>query len=190
MEEKIEIIPYQTRWIKEFETAKKDLQSVIGDLILDIQHIGSTSVPGLMAKDRIDIQVSIDRVDESLRQKIEERVKALELTKVFIFEDHLPPWSDDPTQWQKIYISGQTPRWDFRANIHFRVIGKLNHDYALEFRDILRENQLMARAYERVKRELARYHSEDRQAYCEIKDPVCDLIMLMGKEGRNSPPQN
>ena len=55
----IEIIPYTDRWPEEFESIRSELGRALGDLALRIDHIGSTSVPGLAAKDIIDVQVAV-----------------------------------------------------------------------------------------------------------------------------------
>jgi GrpB-like predicted nucleotidyltransferase (UPF0157 family) len=51
----IEIIPYNAVWQEQFLQAKKDISQALGDSCLTIEHIGSTAVSGLAAKDRIDI---------------------------------------------------------------------------------------------------------------------------------------
>ena len=90
--------------------------------------------------------------------------------------DHVPPGGDaDPTQWQKWVFQ---PRGGRRINLHVRIEGRANQRYALLFRDYLRANPLVARAYEQVKAGIIKYHpEEDMDAYYDIKDPVCDIIM-------------
>ena len=53
------ISQYNPKWPEEFENIKSSLQAALGDLALRIDHIGSTSVPGLGAKDVIDIQITV-----------------------------------------------------------------------------------------------------------------------------------
>ena len=55
----IEIVEYREQWPAEFRAIAGDLRRRLGPLALRIDHIGSTSVPGLAAKDRIDIQVTV-----------------------------------------------------------------------------------------------------------------------------------
>lgn len=55
--------------------------------------------------------------------------------------------------------------------------GRANQRYALLFRDFLRVDPASAQAYARVKLALVRYHPDDLEAYYDVKDPVCDLIM-------------
>lgn len=53
------VVPYDKTWKSAFEEIKKELESAIGDLIIGIEHVGSTSVEGLSAKPCIDIDVII-----------------------------------------------------------------------------------------------------------------------------------
>ena len=61
--------------------------------------------------------------------------------------------------------------------MHIRVQGRANQRYALLFRDYLRVHAEAARAYEELKRVLAR-HVSDIGAYTDVKDPACDLIAI------------
>jgi GrpB-like predicted nucleotidyltransferase (UPF0157 family) len=92
--------------------------------------------------------------------------------------DHIPiGFKSDEAEWEKFFIGAVHPKLEFRSNIHVRKIGAKNQEYALLFRDFLRSSPTIAKHYEAVKIELAKYHANDRVAYCQIKDPVCDLIM-------------
>ena len=70
--ETIVIDDYNPEWPKEFDVLRSDLSAVLGPLALRIDHIGSTSVPGLGAKDIIDIQVTVaDLVDDIVEKMTE-----------------------------------------------------------------------------------------------------------------------
>ena len=56
---KVVVVPYDEAWKNAFEEIKNEIEAEIGDLILGIEHIGSTSVEGLSAKPCIDIDVII-----------------------------------------------------------------------------------------------------------------------------------
>ena len=56
---RVVVVPYEQRWRTAFEEIKNEIETEIGDLILGIEHIGSTSVEGLSAKPCIDIDVII-----------------------------------------------------------------------------------------------------------------------------------
>ncbi|MGH2482027.1 MAG: GrpB family protein, partial [Ktedonobacteraceae bacterium] len=55
----ITIVPYDTNWPAAFIEVARPLRAALGDLALRIDHIGSTSVPGLAAKDIIDVQITV-----------------------------------------------------------------------------------------------------------------------------------
>ena len=89
--------------------------------------------------------------------------------------DHVPLGEDtDPRLWRKLVFT--QPPGQRRANIHVRIEGHPNQRYALLFRDYLRAHPNSVRTIERIKRQIARYHADDVEAYYDIKDPVYDLI--------------
>jgi GrpB-like predicted nucleotidyltransferase (UPF0157 family) len=55
----VTIVPHRPEWPTEFYAIARALRIALGDSALRIDHIGSTAVPGLAAKDRIDVQVSV-----------------------------------------------------------------------------------------------------------------------------------
>jgi GrpB-like predicted nucleotidyltransferase (UPF0157 family) len=170
----IKIVPYNNEWPDEFRRLAARLRAELGGLALRIDHIGSTAVPGLPAKDRIDIQVTAAALTPEVEQAI---VRAGYVRNLRIDGDHIPPGgSEDPAHWHKwIFgpVEGGRP-----VNLHARVAGNPNQRYPILFRDYLRTHPDSAAVYARVKQQLARYHADDIEAYCDIKDPVCDLIFF------------
>jgi len=138
------------------------------------------------SKDRIDIQIGVNEVSHEVCELINKTTKDFGFPNAYVSQDHLPPNEFDEEEWKKIYLQGVTHRWDFRANIHIRKIGAKNYKYALLFRDFLRNQPESAKAYARVKQSLAKYTRLDRDAYCEVKDPVCDLIMVNARNWEKS----
>jgi GrpB-like predicted nucleotidyltransferase (UPF0157 family) len=167
----IEIVKYQPGWPAEFKEIAAELRLALGELALRIDHIGSTSVPGLAAKDRIDIQVTVSALTPAVQMALE-AIGYNRSTK--ISADHLPPGCIDESQWRKWFFSA--PKERRPMNLHVRVAGYPNQRYPLLFRDYLRTHPDAAEAYARIKKALAQYRADDIDAYYEIKDPVCDLI--------------
>jgi len=169
----IAIVPYQRDWPDQFASLGRVLRDVLGDLALRIDHIGSTAVPGLAAKDIVDIQVTVGalttQLDDALNRAGYERL-------THIMRDHVPPARpEEPEQWSKWFYN---QRGDARrVNLHARVAGRANQRYAVLFRDYLRAHAGVAAAYGQVKLTLAGYHASDVDAYYDVKDPVCDVIM-------------
>lgn len=174
----IVIKDYDPGWIADFEQLHTDLLDVLGPLALRVDHIGSTSVPGLGAKDVIDIQVTVGELTDRIVKKM---VNAGFEHKPQNSSDHVPAGEDEnPKRWEKLFFN-QRPG-ERRANIHVRVQGNLNQRYALLFRDYLRTHPHSAATVERIKRALAKHHAEDIDAYYDIKDPVYDLIWDAAQE--------
>jgi GrpB-like predicted nucleotidyltransferase (UPF0157 family) len=173
----VEIVSYQESWPSEFRETASALRRSLGELALRIDHIGSTSVPGLSAKDVIDIQISVAALDDPVKLA----VAALGYARVEgINADHRPPNYTGPgTQWEKWYFRpplGQRP-----THTHVRVQGRANQRYALLFREFLRGHPATAGAYAELKRRLAR-HLADPDNYPEVKDPAMDLIYFAAEE--------
>ena len=59
------IQPYDVRWPEEFQVIREQLRAALGDLAVSVDHIGSTSVSGLAAKDIIDIQVTVSELSSA-----------------------------------------------------------------------------------------------------------------------------
>lgn len=170
----IMIVSYNPQWPLEFRRIGLPLREALGDLAERIDHIGSTAVPGLAAKDVIDIQVTVATLDA------DPLVRALAPLGYTLWEgitsDHLPPERDDPPEeWRKLFF--RAPQGQRRTNLHIRQVGRANQRYALLFRDYLRADVRVRGAYAQVKEALARLHPENLDAYYEVKDPVCDIIM-------------
>jgi len=170
----IQIVPYDQRWPEEFRRIGMPLRAALGDLALRIDHIGSTAVPGLAAKDVIDVQVTVAVLDTDAL------VPAFATLGYTLWEgitgDHLPPRCNDPLEeWRKLFF--RAPEGQRRTNMHVRQAGRANQRYALLFRNYLRIDPLVSGAYGQIKEALARLHPDDLDAYYDVKDPVCDVIM-------------
>ncbi len=88
----ITIVPYETSWPEAFIAIARPLRTALGGLALRIDHIGSTSVPGLAAKDVIDVQVTLK--DFSYTSQLVTALGSLGYTLIpHITSDHLPPLS-------------------------------------------------------------------------------------------------
>lgn len=172
----VEIVPYQERWPIEFQAIAANLRQALGDLALRIDHIGSTSVPGLPAKDVIDIQITVAALDDQVRAAM----ATLGYTLREGLRDHRPPDVMGPdSDWDKWLF--MPPPGQRRTHTHVRVQGRANQRYPLLFRDYLRAHPATAAAYAELKRRLAQSLA-DPQMYPEVKDPAVDLIYLAAED--------
>lgn len=176
----VEIVSYDERWPEEFMLIATALRDVLDDQALRIDHIGSTSVPGLPAKDIIDIQVTVASLEPD--DRLVAALAGIGYTlRSEVTSDHQPPGAPgDAVDWAKRFF--RPPVGQRRTNLHVRVAERANQRYALLFRDYLRAHPTAAAAYAEVKRCLAHYHPDDLEAYVTIKDPVCDIIMSAAEE--------
>lgn len=160
------------RWPDEFDRIERDFRTILGEDAQRIDHIGSTSVPGLLSKNVIDVQVTV--ADEDALDRVASMLEERGWRRRAPADDHVVPGlSADPSEWQKALF--YEPEGARRTNVHVRVAGRANQRYALVFRDYLRTHPDAAAAYAEVKRGLATL-APDTDAYADAKDPVCDLI--------------
>ena len=173
----IEIVPYRTSWAAEFTAIRDRLALALSTSALRIEHVGSTSVTGLAAKDVIDVQISVANLDHHVGQAL--RLAGLR-AEPEITRDHAPPGaSGSADDWRKLFfVEGAGER---RANIHVRRAGSPNERYALLFRDYLRANPLVAVAYAELKRRLSASLAV-ADDYADVKDPAVDLIYLAAEQ--------
>ncbi|WP_120632769.1 GrpB family protein [Ruegeria sp. EL01] len=171
----IEIVEYKRQWPEEFQLLADKVRQRVGASILGLHHIGSTAVPGMDAKDVIDIQISV----EDLSLDAEKGLELAGFERVPNLVDHCPFGMTLPDeQLSKRFYRGVTRA----ANVHVRQIGRVNHRYPLLCRDFLRHHKGAASAYAEMKRQLAKRFPNDVDSYYAIKDPAFDLIMSGAEE--------
>jgi GrpB-like predicted nucleotidyltransferase (UPF0157 family) len=173
----VTIVEPKPTWPAEFEALAAPLGKALGPLALHIDHIGSTAVPGLPAKDVIDIQVTVAALD---RERLAPALaRAGFVNRQDIGNDHRPPGAAGPDDdWRKLFFQAGSGR---PANVHIRVAGRPNQRYPLLFRDYLRAHPASAAAYATLKRALAAL-GIDRGVYADVKDPACDLIFIAAQD--------
>ncbi|MDX6550478.1 MAG: hypothetical protein QOJ31_1162 [Gaiellales bacterium] len=169
----IEIVDHDPGWGLEFDRLADEIRGRLGATALRVDHIGSTAVPGLAAKDVIDVQVAVAALDpEPLAEAL---VGCGLILAAGIDRDHVPPGAvSAPAGWQKLLFRSAPGRRP--AHVHVRVLGAPNWRYALLFRDHLRAHPATAAAYAELKLRLAALDI-DRGTYSDVKDPACDLII-------------
>lgn len=171
----INIVPYDASWPEAFVTLARPLRAALGELALRIDHIGSTSVPGLAAKDIIDVQVTVE--DFTCTPQLVAALAPLGYTQApDILGDHLPPLYQGPaTDWEKRYF--RPPANQRPMHLHIRALGRPNQRYPILFRDYLRAHPVASAAYAQIKINLSQRHPDDVEFYYDIKDPLCDIVI-------------
>lgn len=159
MPAKITIADYNPDWPDQFATEKAQLMAIVGDYVADIQHIGSTSVPGLGAKPVIDIMIGVRSLADADAHCIEPIV-GLGYEYVRKYEVELP---------FRRYFSKDNADGIRTHQIHLVEIESDWWERHLVFRDYLRTHPEASEAYERLKRELAALPFESTNDYAEAK---------------------
>jgi GrpB-like predicted nucleotidyltransferase (UPF0157 family) len=156
--EPIEVVAYDESWVEHFAVAERELRVALAPFVVEIEHIGSTAVPGLAAKPVIDIQVGVQTLDDSA--EIVSAVESLGYEYVPEFEDELPDrryfrrWADGHRSHQIHLVERSNTEW---------------WDRHVRFRDWLRDHDDDRLRYAELKMNLASTHRDDRRAYTDAK---------------------
>lgn len=160
---KVIVTPYDSQWPHDFEAIRRELADALGDLAIRIEHVGSTSVPGLSAKPIIDIDVVISdygvfpEVAEKLARSGYEHEGDLGIPEreAFRYENksHL--------QKHHLYVCPKSSR-----ELHRHVT----------FRDYLRTHPDAVKRYSEAKETAARLYSDSIDDYIRSKSPCIEAI--------------
>lgn len=157
----IHLEEYDPRWPELFKREAKRIRSALGDKVLRLEHVGSTSVPGLCAKPVIDILLVVkDSSDESAY------VPALEKAG-YLLRIREPEWFE-----HRMFKGPDTD-----INLHVFSLGAEEIDRMLRFRDWLRSQEADRKKYARVKRRLAKKKWRHIQNYADAKSSIIREIM-------------
>lgn len=167
----IQLVDYDANWLRIFEEHAAIIDRALGGTALQIEHIGSTSVPKLAAKPIIDILVVVKNS------------------------------ADEPTYLRQLQAAGyvlrvREPDWNEHRMLRTASAGVHVHIYSadcdeiersLSFRDRLRENVVDRVLYEATKRDLAGKDWSDMNAYAKAKTAVIERIIAAAHaEGQSS----
>ena len=167
------VLAYQAHWVEEFARFARHIRRVVGSAAIRIDHIGSTAVPGLGAKDVIDIQITVSDLDGVDRLTGPLSAAGFRRGTAFEYDVFHGKPAADP-ELRKRFM--REPEGERRAHVHIRELGRFNQRYALLFRDYLRASEEVRAAYEVLKRRAAELFPDDINGYLCLKDPVLHII--------------
>ena len=180
--DEVKIADYDPAWPEQFAAEAARLRAALGDeLVVTVEHFGSTAVPGLSAKPIIDLLVAV----RSLLDMRQRGISALESLGYAY-------WRDDPAPDRMFFVKGLPPNGPRTHHVHVVEPG-ISHDPRLGeflfadrllFRDALRADPEEARRYESLKRRLAAEFPDDREAYTNGKT---DYIYGVMQKARTAP---
>jgi GrpB-like predicted nucleotidyltransferase (UPF0157 family) len=173
--EALEVVSYDHRWPAQATAELQDLTGSLGSLVVYADHIGSTSVPQMAAKNILDLQLSVRDLAEAAAAFDVPLARRGYRRRPFNC-DHVPAGeSSGAALWAKRFW-GRRDHPGGDINLHVRVAGSPNERLALLFRDWLRAHPPAVAAYSSFKITLAAAVG-DLEAYTEVKDPVVDLVV-------------
>jgi GrpB-like predicted nucleotidyltransferase (UPF0157 family) len=157
-------------WAEEFVLEKARIVAAVGEHILEIQHVGSTAIPGVPAKPVLDILVGVEDFGEA-------RVCVAPLERIgycYRHEHGIP---------RRHYFVKGDPRTH-----HLHMVERDSHHWTMTvtFREILKRDSESARAYAEAKQLLAAKYSRDRESYQREKDKVVERLLALAGESRVS----
>jgi GrpB-like predicted nucleotidyltransferase (UPF0157 family) len=159
----VELSEYDPKWPSRFDVEKSFLMGIIGKWLCgSVEHVGSTAVPGLVAKPVIDIMFGVKSLEQS-RPAIDALVKSG--YEHFPYKKNVMHWFCKPSH-------------AFRTHhLHLVPYGESLWRERIQFRDLLVSNQDIANEYSALKKDLADRYKEDREAYTEKKWPFIQLVL-------------
>ncbi|NIN69715.1 MAG: GrpB family protein [Anaerolineae bacterium] len=159
------IVEYNPRWPAMYEEERQSILTATGDLIVAIEHIGSTAVPGLGAKPIIDIMAAVRELVDA--ERCVEPLKTIGYEYVPEYNDIIP---------ERRYFRKGRPE----GRTHHLHMVEWTSDFwrtHLLFRDHLRAHPEEAEEYYRLKRELSTKYGADREGYAETKTSFIESVV-------------
>lgn len=167
--EEVNVVDYDPNWANEFEKEKIKLLNALSGLQVVIEHIGSTSVPGLGSKPTIDIMAGIselDLIDETYKARL------LEIGYEYVEKPDFP---------ERLFFR----RGQWRAgthHLHFYTIHGKHWRNQLLFRTVLKQHPEIRNDYYRLKKSLEERFKHDRVAYTEGKSDFITRVISRANE--------
>ena len=165
---KVVVLPYDRTWKSDFEEIKREIEGAIGDLMIGIEHVGSTSVEGMSAKPIIDIDVIIKdyAVFDAVVRKLE-AIGYVHEGNLGIKDREAFKYANKPhLRKHHLYVC---PRQSEELHRH------------ITFRDFLAKNPEAVKKYSAVKEKAAQLFPDNIEKYIEYKSPcIEELYRLCG----------
>ncbi len=164
----VKLSKYNPKWKTLFEEESALIFSAAEDFIVDIQHIGSTAIPDIVAKPIIDILAAINSLSNIV--KIIDPLKTIGF--IYRGEQGIPD--------RHLFIKGGE---DYRTH-HLHVVEKEHSEWAkhIIFRNYLRKHPQEAQEYSKLKQDLLKKYELDREKYTESKSNFVERILKKAKQ--------
>lgn len=170
LNQSVHIAEYDPEWVHLFEREAARIRVVLGDKVLQLEHVGSTSVPGLAAKPKIDILLVVANSADEWTYVPEMEAAG------YVLQVREPDWCE-----HRLFKGPDTD-----INLHVFTSGCEEIERMLVFRDWLRIHDADRQLYENTKRELAKQEWKYLQNYADAKSVVVQEILARARAVRES----
>ncbi|OGT38701.1 MAG: ribosomal-protein-S5p-alanine acetyltransferase [Gammaproteobacteria bacterium RIFCSPHIGHO2_12_FULL_37_14] len=168
----VDIVPYNPEWSDMANAEISKLRSVLPfKNIIDIQHVGSTAIPGISAKPIIDIQIAANSLEEM-------KVIAIPALQKLGYEY----WYENPDPERMFFVKGMPPFGEKRTH-HVHIVEPTSKHWQekILFRDYLITHPEIAQKYQQLKIVLAQQYTYDREEYTNAKGEFVNKILQLAK---------
>ena len=163
-----DLVPYQSAWIDLFDREADRIRSALGGKALQIEHIGSTSIPGMAAKPIIDIIVAVEKLTRS-----SDIILALDA----IGYDYFPV----DTVPDRMFFAREIQPEIRTHHLNLAQKGSEFWENHLLFRDYLKESEQLASEYVQLKKDFAEYYAQTNHLDREWKSEFVARVLEMAK---------
>ncbi|MGP4071156.1 GrpB family protein [Piscibacillus sp. B03] len=157
----VKLVPHNPEWTTNYQQEKALLESLVGEYIVGIEHIGSTAINGIKAKPIIDIMIGLQPLDNA---------RDLELRTMQ--EGHYYRLQKQQLEGKVVFAKFPEIHEGNAMKTHFLHVVEYDGDWwheHIQFRDRLNNNLELAKEYEQLKLNLAEQHSNDVKSYTDQK---------------------
>lgn len=167
------VSPYSPEWPNRFRKVRDELLPAFAPLAVAVEHIGSTSVPGLAAKPVIDALLGADSLAD-----VESKIEALDR----IGYGYVPKYERELPM-RRYFVKSSVGA--LRIHLHAVVRGSRIWQEHLAFRDALRSDSGLRSEYQSLKLALAERFADDKSAYTDAKGPFIQAVIatVLGRSG-------
>ena len=162
----VKLVPHHKQWANAFEQEKKKLLARLGNVIINIEHVGSTAIPGIYAKPIIDMSIGVRRLKDA-----EKFIKPLDALGYHFYK-----------KFQQQILFAKGPDKKRTHYLHAMRYNGAKWKSDLLFRDFLIKNPARAKAYNRLKQRLAKQYPNDREKYTAGKKSFIDKIKYLAEK--------
>jgi GrpB-like predicted nucleotidyltransferase (UPF0157 family) len=164
------MVDYDPEWPVRFERLRRQIETALGKLVIRVEHVGSTSVPGMCAKPIVDFDVVVRPED------LQATVAAVEALG-YRHEGGVGPDEREATRW--------TAHAPAEHHLYICPLGSSAFERHILMRDFLRAHPEKAREYAELKQRLAAEFHENRTKYQEAKASFVDSLIAQARRERD-----